>query len=375
MIKYSRYSIRYLITLLLLGSLVFLFSGCTKENSENTPIVDDPKQEMPADDSSDSTPDSITGVTELPVLTEPISGSNFLLNTFVSIKLYDRGNQELLQECFTLIQNYEDMLSRTIDTSEISQLNANGGQPLTVSEDTAALLKMALHYSELSEGAFDLTVAPISSLWDFTALEPVLPSETAIKNALPHIGYNKVAMDGNTVTLTDPQAGIDLGAIAKGFIADRVKDHLISRGVESAIINLGGNVLCIGSKPDGSGFNVGIQKPFEGYSETIAILELHDMSVVSSGIYERCFWVDDTFYHHILDPKTGYPVENDLIAVTILSRASADGDGLSTTCFSLGLEKGMALIDSLPDTWAVFITDDYQLHYSEGFEENIKIVE
>lgn len=352
-----------LLALVLLGVVLW---GASIKKEEATP---EPPQ------NTDQSVDMQAGANQLPELTEPISSSNILLNTLVSIKLYDRGSQELIQECFDLIRDYEAKLSRTIATSEISQLNAAGGQPVTISPETADLLSLALHYSELSGGAFDLTIAPVSSLWDFTSTEPSRPTEEAILNALPHVDYRGVLIDGSQVTLSDPKAAIDLGAIAKGYIADRVKDYLLSKGVESAIINLGGNVLCVGSKPDGSGFSVGIQKPFEGYSETISILELHDMSVVSSGIYERCFREDDVLYHHILDPSTGYPYDNNLLSVTILSQNSADGDALSTVTFALGLEKGMELIDSLPDTWAVFITDDYQLHYSEGFEENIKIVE
>lgn len=308
--------------------------------------------------------------TELPILNQPLSSSAFLLNTIVTVTLYDRGSEEIIQGCFDLCQKYEDLLSRTIPTSEISQLNEAEKYPVTVSMDTAALLSKALYYSELSDGAFDLTIAPLSSIWDFISPEPVKPTDEAITEAIRHIDYRNVQIDGQNITLTDPDTAVELGAIAKGFIADRVKDYLLSCGVTSAIIDLGGNILCVGSKPDGSGFKIGIQKPFENRNETIAAVELRDLSVVSSGIYERCFRQDGQFYHHILNPDTGYPYENELISVTIISKESVDGDGLSTTCFALGLEKGMELIDSLPDTYAVFITDDYELHYSEGFEEN-----
>lgn len=167
--------------------------------------------------------------------------------------------------------------------------------------------------------------------------------------------------------------GLDLGAIAKGYIADKMKEFLVSKGVKSATINLGGNVLCIGKKTDNTPFRIGIQKPFADRSETIAILDIEDKSVVSSGIYERYFEKDGTFYHHILNPDTGYPYDNHLVSVTIISDQSMDGDGLSTSCFALGLEKGMELINSLPDVHAVFITDDYQLHYSDHFQEDLKV--
>jgi len=275
---------------------------------------------------------------------------------------------------------YEDLFSRTIDTSDIGRINQATKWPVTVSEETADLLAKALYYSELSDGAFDLTIASVSSLWDFTSLEPVRPSDDAIRLALPHVDYGTVTLQGCEVTISDPEVSIDLGAIAKGYIADRIKDHLVSRGVTSAIIDLGGNILGRGGKSTLGNtkqepFRLGVQKPFEDRNETIAAMEISDMSVVSSGIYERCFWEGDTLYHHILDPDTGYPYDNGLISVTIVSPHSVDGDALSTTCFALGLEKGMELIDSLPDTWAIFITEDYELHYSEGFHENITIIE
>jgi len=312
---------------------------------------------------------------ELPTLSEPLYASDFCLNTIVSVTLYDRGNEDVLKGCFAVCEKYEQLLSRTIDSSEISRLNVSDSFPVTVSEDTAALLNKALFYSELSGGAFDFTIAPLTSLWDFSSLKPKKPSQEAIDKAVEQVDYHKVQLDGCKVTFSDAKTAIDLGAIAKGYIADRIKDYLLSQGVESAIINLGGNILCVGSKPDGSGFKIGIQKPFEDHDETIAAIQLSDFSVVSSGIYERCFREDGQFYHHILDPNTGYPCDNGLISVTIISQYSVDGDGLSTACFALGLEDGMALIDSLSDVYAVFITDDYELHYSEGFQENIKILE
>lgn len=358
--------------LLLLVCLLFslALTGCQKKGGEGA----DNSGNSGGTGSENTGSENASSGTELPVLDKPLSNSAFLLNTFVTVTLYDRGNEEVIQNCFELCQKYEELLSRTIPTSEISKLNDAANYPVTVSEDTAALLSKALYYSEISDGAFDLTIAPLSSIWDFVSLEPVKPSDDAIAEAIRHIDYKNVQIDGQDITLTDPDTAIELGAIAKGFIADRIKDYLLSQGVGSAIIDLGGNILCVGSKPDGSGFKIGIQKPFEDRNETIAAVELHDLSVVSSGIYERCFRENDEFYHHILNPDTGYPYDNGLISVTIISKESVDGDGLSTTCFSLGLEKGMELINSLPDTYAVFITDDYELHYSEGFEKNLKIL-
>ena len=163
--------------------------------------------------------------------------------------------------------------------------------------------------------------------------------------------------------------GIELGAIAKGFIADKLKEYLAGSGVTSGTINLGGNVLCIGKKTDGTPFRIGIQQPFADRNEIITAIKAEDISVVSSGIYERYFKKDGKIYHHILDPSTGYPYNNGLEAITIISKKSTDGDALSTTCFALGLEKGMEFAESLSGVYAVFITEDGEMHYSEGFQE------
>ena len=145
-------------------------------------------------------------------------------------------------------------------------------------------------------------------------------------------------------------------------MADQLKEYLMSEGVESGLINLGGNMLAIGTKPDGSSFNIGIQKPFDKQGSAITSVKTNNSSVVSSGVYERYFEIDNNIYHHILNTETGVPYDNGLLSVTILSPKSVDGDALSTACFALGLEEGMKLINSLEDTDAIFITDDYKLY-------------
>lgn len=352
-------------TLITLGTVMITLSSC----SENTPSEDSVKP-TPTVTEIEATPT----VTELEATT-PISKTSFKLNTVVSITLYDSQDESIIDEAFQLCDYYENLLSRTKKESEIYKLNEEGHNSYTISDETKELLTAGFHYSQLSNGAFDLTLEPLTSLWNFGTKEARLPSQEEIEEALTHIGYQYLKIDGNTVTFDKEGMGVDLGAIAKGYIADKMKEFLISKGVNSAIINLGGNILCVGDKPDGSAFLVGIQKPFKDRNETIAVMEIRDLSVVSSGIYERFFTVDGKNYHHILNPATGYPYENDLTSVTIISKDSVDGDALSTTCFALGLEEGMKLINSLPDTYAVFITSNYELHYSDGFIENIKIVE
>lgn len=314
---------------------------------------------------------------------EPVSATAIKLNTAVTVTIYDSQDRELLTECMNLCDKYEKIFSRTASDSELYQLNHRELTPVAGTEDTfqvsdplAELIKKGLYYSELSEGAFDIAIEPLTSLWDFTAEDPQVPEDRLIQEALTKCDYHNVSVsDNNEVILKTEDTAIELGAIAKGYIADRLKDYLISQGVKSAIINLGGNVLCIGGKPNDSSFKIGIQKPFADRSETIAVMDIKDKSVVSSGVYERCFEQDGTLYHHLLNPRTGYPYDNGLIAVTIISDESVDGDALSTTCFALGLEDGMKLAESLDNVQAFFVTSDYEIHYTKDFQKEITVTE
>lgn len=299
---------------------------------------------------------------------EPISKSGFMLNTFVTVTLYDKDDPDILEGCMELCKSYESIFSKTLEASEIYKLNHRAAeeQTILVSDDAAQLISKGIYYSQLSEGAFDITVEPLTSLWDFTSPEHTVPSSEEIEKAVERVGYEKLKLKGNELSFLSEDTAIDLGAIAKGYIADQMKEYLLEQGVKSAVINLGGNVLCVGEKTDGTPFKIGLQKPYADRNETIETLNITDMSVVSSGVYERHFVKDGKNYHHILNPKDGFPYENGLISVTILSDLSVDGDALSTTCFSLGLEDGMALLDSMDKVYGIFITEDYQVIYSEG---------
>lgn len=296
---------------------------------------------------------------------EPISKSDFMLDTIVEITIYDSSDESLLTGSMDLCKKYENLFSKTIETSDISRINEAHGTPVTVSSDTISILSVGMKYSQLSDGAFDLSIAPASNLWDFKSENPSPPSKTAVSEALMHINYKNIIISGNTVSLKDPEAKIDLGGIAKGYIADRIKDYLVSEGVKSAVINLGCNILTIGQKPDHTPFNVGIRAPFKDQNTVICAVPVDGLSVVSSGPYERYFEYEGTLYHHILDPATGYPTTNNLAGVSIISPLSVDGDALSTTCFVLGLEKGTELINSLDPIEAIFITSDNQVFYTD----------
>lgn len=293
---------------------------------------------------------------------QDLTYTDMLFDTVIKIQILDPADESILDDLKKLCEKYDTMFSTTNTDSELYKLNHANGQPFTVSSETANLIQDGIHYSELSGGAFDLTIEPVSALWDFKADKPTVPSSDAIAQAVSHVDYTKVDIQDNTITLEDPEAGIDLGAIAKGYIADQVKTYLKKQGIKHAIINLGGNVDVIGTKPDGSKYNIGIQKPFDESGEAITSVQLKDQTVVTSGIYERYFKKNGKLYHHILDPRTGYPCENNLYSVSIITDSSTKADALSTTCFLLGYEKGMELIQSMDGVKAIFITDDEKVH-------------
>ena len=315
----------------------------------------------------------LSGCTTLPK-SESLTMTGTYFDTVVQIEVWG-ADQDMIEHCRKMCETYEQMLSATIETSEISKINNADGEPVSVSDDTAELIEKGIEYGEISGGLFDITIAPASGLWNFTDNEDkTLPDPDELAEAVSHIDYRCVHVDGNTVVLTDPEAQIDLGGIAKGYIADRLKEYLEGEGIEHALIDLGGNMLALGGRYDGTDFRIGLQKPFAETGTAMAALSINDQSVVTSGDYERYFEKDGVIYHHILAPSTGYPVQNDLDQVTIISERSVDGDALSTTCFAMGLEDGMELIRSLDGVEAIFVTKDGEIHTSSD-EIGLQVLE
>ena len=296
--------------------------------------------------------------------TEKQSVVGYYLDTVVTLTAYVDDAQVLrdaLEEC----GRYERLLSRTIEGSDVWRINHASGRPVKVSDDTLTILDCARQVSALSDGMFDVTIAPVSTLWDFTSGAAVLPDADAIAGAAELVDISKLEIDGGEVTLPEGMM-IDLGGIAKGYIADAVKRYLMDRGVESAILSFGGNIVAIGMKPDGSPWKVGIQDIDKPTGEYMLVSKNYGGSTVTSGIYERGFDLDGMRYHHILAPHTGWPVQNELASVTIFSESSMWGDALSTGAFALGTQKGMAMIEGLEGIEAVFIARDRTATYTSG---------
>lgn len=292
------------------------------------------------------------------------TATGFALDTVIEITDYS-GDKALAEAAVDLCAQYDHKFSNTIAGSDISKLNAANGAPVAVSKETIGLLRTAVYYSKLSGGKFDVTISPASSLWDFESGKAVLPDAKKLAQAVTRVDYRNIVISGTTVALKNG-AQIDLGAIAKGYISAKIRDYLIKAGSAGGIVNLGGNVVVYGDKPDKSDFSVAIKKPFSHNGAYAGIVMLSDGAVVTSGTYERCFTLNGKLYHHILDPATGMPAETGLSSVTIISKDPTAADALSTTCFLLGEKEGKKLIESMDDTEAVFIREDGTVVLTSG---------
>jgi len=280
--------------------------------------------------------------------------TRFLLDTVVTLTA--NCSSETLDGAFLLCQDYEKLLSRAVDSSEVYALNNSKGF-IEVSDDTLEIIQKAVYYGNLSDGKFDITIYPVSSLWDFN--NQIIPSRDEIADALKNVDYQSIEINGNKINLNGKQ--IDLGGIAKGYIADRLLEYFKENKVYEGIIDLGGNLVVFGDRD----YTVGIKQPF-GDGELAATLKLRNKTVVTSGTYERYIPADVKLYHHILDTKTGYACDSDLTSATIIGDSSMDADALSTVCILFGLDKAKELIENTPDTEAVFIDIDGNLHYTSG---------
>lgn len=296
-----------------------------------------------------------------------LSRTFFAADTVCTITLYD-SDEDTLDKAVELSNSLADRFNCRDDSSEIGRLNKTGicKNP---SPELYEIINQGIHFSSLKNGLFDITVKPLSSSWDFK--ENVMPSKDEISAATKKVNYKNIKVYENSISLKN-NAEIDLGAIAKGYIADKVSDFLVKNGVKSAIINLGGNITTIG-KRDGNNFTIGIQTPFN--QGNIASISCGDTSVVTSGIYQRYFKKDGKIYHHLLSTKTGYPVQNSLHSVTIISPSATRADALSTLCFLLGKDEGMKLVEATDNTEAVFIDGSNKLHLSSGLKQSGNIIE
>ena len=393
---------------------------------------------------------------------QPVTKESFYFDTICQITIYgmeERGAasfseaaEAAITDAFSLCSEYEKLLSKTVEGSDIWNINHAAGEPVSCDSRTIELIQRGIYYGDLSDGAFDITIGKAEDLWNFHAggsessedadadkagteetkdadankagteeakyiaaneagieetkdaaadeagikkmgdavtekdgaqlVQTVLPDAEALAEAVSHVDYTCILVNEKerTVQLRDPEAELDLGGIAKGYIADAVCREMEAAGVTSAIVSLGGNIECIGGKPERMGFTgdntpyadfaIGIEMPYSDRTEIVGASGLQSGTMVTSGVYERYITVNGRQYHHILDVGTGYPVDTDVLGVTIKGDfgTSADCDALSTTCLILGSEKGKALIESLDGYEALFILQDESLETTAGMK-------
>lgn len=304
---------------------------------------------------------------------EPEARKEFLLGTVCGISIYEKAPAGAMDRAFERIKQIENKMSVNIAESEVSAVNRNAGKaPVAVSDETFRLVSSALEFSAASGGAFDISVGALVSLWGIGTEHARIPRPDEIAKALASVDFKKIrtSQADRTIFVETPGAALDLGAIAKGWAADEAARVLKESGVRKAVVDLGGNILVLGRHPKGRPWNIGIQNPDRKRGTFLGIVRAEDASLVTSGIYERFFKGEDgKHYHHILDVKSGYPVSNGLVGVTVLARNSTTADALSTTLFSLGAEKGFELAESLQGVEALFINERNEIRLTSGMKE------
>ena len=289
----------------------------------------------------------------------------FAMDTIMDFEAYGTGAGDALSDSKAEIIRLEKLLSRTKENSEITKINDQAGTPTEVDAEVASLLKSALEYSAATDGAYDITVAPIVSAWGFIGGDYRVPSQEELNGLLKDVGYGRITLSGTTVTLGAGQS-IDLGGIAKGYASDRVAAIYAKDGVTSGMISLGGNVWVCGKKPDGTDWRVAVQDPNDS-STYVGILSLSDAFAVTSGAYQRNFTQDGKTYHHIIDPTTGYPAESGLTSVTIVAKNGTMSDAFSTALFVAGKDKAISFWRSGKyDFDMVLVTSDNQVLVTSG---------
>ena len=296
----------------------------------------------------------------------------FAMDTYMTLTAYGPHAAEALDAAEEEIRSLDQLLSTGNPESEITHLNKEGNAHL--SDVSAYLFQRSLEVNSMTEGAFNPLVYPLMNAWGFTDQEYQVPDEHTISELLPLLDLDEVQFDEGTKDISFGMPGmmIDFGGIAKGYTSSRIMAIFEDHGVAGGLVSLGGNVQVIGNKPDGSRYKIAIQDP-EDHSAFIGIVETDDKAVITSGGYERFFEEDGITYHHILDPKTGYPAVTDLLSVTVVSSDGTLADGLSTALFVLGKEKGAEVWKSHPDQFdVVFLTKDHELYVTEGIRKDFQ---
>jgi FAD:protein FMN transferase len=308
---------------------------------------------------------------------DAVTDTRFFLGTACTITVYSGGHQKAVDHAFIRVEEIEEMMSVNIESSEVSEINRNAGMhPVEVAADTFAVIEEALEAAKLSGGALDITVGPLVEAWGIGSESAQIPPDAEIDRLLSLVDYKYLVLDRKerTVFLEKKGMRIDLGAVAKGYAADAAEEVLKKEGVDRGIIDFGGNIRVFGSKPK-EPWRVGIQKPGGTRGEYFGIISGGEMAVVSSGTYERYFEAGGVRYHHILDPETGYPVQNSLVSATVVAPDALRADALSTAVFAMGLEEGFRLLITLPGAEGIFVTGEMNVVLTPDLEDRFVLTD
>lgn len=304
---------------------------------------------------------------------EAKSKSFFAMDTYMTMTAYGENAEEALDQSEKRIKELENLWSVTNENSEIYQINHGNGEPVSVHPETAELLDFSLQISDSTDGALNCTMYPILKAWGFTTGEYQIPKEETIAKLRKNTGYENVQLDGLQVTIPKTMQ-IDFGAVGKGYTGDLIAELLRENGIQSALLDLGGNIQTIGTKPDGTDWKLGLRSPFD--EGNFGVLTVSDCAVITSGGYERYFIGDDgETYWHILDPATGKPAQSGLISVTVVGKEGRLCDALSTSLFVMGLEKAETFWRSRDDFEMILVTDTGEIVITEGIENQFSLNE
>ena len=306
-----------------------------------------------------------------PSSSETAEHSCFAMNTYITMQASGADAARVLNETESLILELEGIFSVTEEESELYALNHSNGQPQTVSSGTEELLSFALEIAEETEGSLDPTIYPLLTAWGFTTENRQVPEQEEIQSLLEQVDYTRIRMVDDTVTVPSGMA-LDLGAVAKGYTGDQAAAYIKEQGITSALINLGGNVQAVGTKPDGSPWRIGLRDPFsEG---NVGTLTVENSAVVTSGGYQNYFMGEDgQVYWHILDPDTGYPARTGLASVTVVAPEGVKCDALSTALFVMGLDGALDYWRAHGDFELILITEDREIYLTPGLEDTFTL--
>ncbi len=304
----------------------------------------------------------------------PIDKAFFALGTINYIKIFDDTKEYVVEKAIERVTEIENRMSAFKAKSDISKLRENSGKGAQmIHRDTFHLIRKAIEFAELSNGAFDPTIRPLVELWGINKKGSYIPSDSEIQEAVNLVDYHDIRLNNKSLSgfLKRPGQALDLGGIAKGFAADEIRRILTENRIQSALVNLGGNVIAIGKRPDGQPWQIGIQNPLAPTGQYLGILSAADKTVVTSGSNERFFMKNGIRYHHILDSRTGKPAQSSLLSVTAVCECSADADALTTALFILGPEMGFPLLSKVKAE-AIFVADDLTVTATRGLLPHFK---